>query len=182
MAVFLTIAGLGIAAAPLAEILWSIARPAQSIWPPIRYTAFTPLFVWAPTFALFGILIGLGVLNWGELPFPRWLRFGLGLPLIVLGNIVVWSVVAGFGVHKTGGAPDGLQTDGLYRVSRNPQYVADIVMILGWMILAAAPSVTLVGLASITVLIAAPFSEEPWLRSRYGREYEDYAARVRRFF
>ena len=177
----LTIVGLGIALSTLAAILWSIARPSQRLWPPIRYTPLTPILIWAPTFVLFGVLIALGLLSWGELAFPRWFRFGIGIPLIVIGNIAVWSAVAVFGIHKTGGAVGTLQTGGLYRYSRNPQYVADTVMILGWMTLTAAPLVMLVGFAAIIVLVVAPFSEEPWLRSQYGSDFDQYVAQVRRF-
>jgi protein-S-isoprenylcysteine O-methyltransferase Ste14 len=177
----LTIVGLGIAFSTLGAILWSIARPSQRLWPPIRYTALTPILVWIPTFVLSGALVALGVLGWGELPIPQWFRFGAGVPLIVIGNIVVWSAVAGFGIHKTGGAVGTLQTRGFYRFSRNPQYVADIAMVLGWMVLTAAPLAMLVGLAAIIVLAVAPFSEEPWLRSRYGSDFDKYAAQVRRY-
>ncbi len=177
----ITIVGLGIALSTLAAILWSIARPSQRLWPPIRYTPLTPLLVWIPTFVLFGTLVALGVLGWGDLALSGWFRFGAGIPLILIGNIVVWSAVAGFGVHKTGGAVGTLQTGGLYRFSRNPQYVADIAMVLGWMVLTAAPLAMLVGTSAIIVLAAAPFSEEPWLRSQYGSDFDQYVAQVRRF-
>lgn len=182
MEIWLTVLGLGIAAATFTAIIWSIARPSQRLWPPLRYTALTPILVWVPTFTHFGVLIALGVLGWGDLSIPLLLRFGLGVPLILLGNVVVWNSVAGFGVHKTGGAADGLQTDGLYRHSRNPQYMADVAIILGWVVLTAAPLVAVVGFSAIIVLLAAPFSEEPWLRSQYGKKYDEYAAQVRRFF
>ena len=177
----LSIVGLVIALSTLAAILWSIARPSQRLWPLIRYTPLTAILVWIPTFALFGTLVALGLFGWGELAFPRWFRFGIGIPLIVIGNIVVWSAVAGFGIHKTGGAVGTLQTGGFYRFSRNPQYVADIGMVLGWMVLTAAPLVMLVGFAAIIVLAAAPFAEEPWLHSQYGPDFDKYAAQVPRY-
>ena len=178
----LVFVGLGIAAATLGSILWSIAYPERRIWPPQQYTAITPILIWVPTFSLFGILIVLGVLGWGDLAFPSWLRFGLGTPLIVIGNIVVWSEVAQFGVPQTGGAKGTLRTAGMYRYSRNPQYMADIAIVSGWVILTAAPSVFILGTATILVLIVAPFSEEPWLKEQYGSEFEDYRASTRRFF
>ena len=101
--------GLGIAAMTLAAILWSIAFPARRIWPPKSYTALTPSLVWVPTFTLFGVLILLGVLGWADLAIPSWVRFGVGLPLILLGNIVVWMEVSHFGVPQTGGAKVGLR-------------------------------------------------------------------------
>jgi len=86
---FLIILGLGFAAMTLAAIFWSIAFPDRRIWPPKRYTTLTPFLVWVPTFTLFGVLILLGVWGWADLAMPSWLRFGVGLPLILIGNIVV---------------------------------------------------------------------------------------------
>ena len=174
--------GLGIAAMTLSAILWSIAFPARRIWPPKRYTALTQYLVWVPTFTLFGVLIVLGIWGWGDLAIPNWVRFGVGLPLSLIGNIVVWMEVSHFGVPQTGGAKGTLRTKGMYRYSRNPQYMADIGIVSGWMILSAAPWAIVVGLAGIAVLIAAPFSEEPWLKVQYGITYDSYSSRVRRFF
>ena len=174
--------GLGIAAMTLAAILWSIAFPARRIWPPKRYTALTPFLVWVPTFTLFGVLILLGVLGWADLAILSWVRFGVGLPLILLGNTVVWMEVSHFGVPQTGGAKGTLRTEGMYRYSRNPQYMADIAIVGGWMMLSAAPLAMVVGFPAIAVLIAAPFSEEPWLKVQYGTAFENYSLQVRRFF
>lgn len=173
--------GLTIATATFAAILWSIKYPNRRLWPPRRYTMATPFLIWVPTFTLFGILIALGVIGWGSISVSTWLRFGLGVPLIVIGNVVVWSEVAQFGIAQTGGAKGSLRTSGMYRYSRNPQYVADVVMIVGWTLLCASASAALVGLAGIIVLLAAPFAEEPWLREKYGSAFEDYKAKVRRF-
>lgn len=51
----------------------------------------------------------------------------------------------------------------------------------GMDVLTAAPLAILVGFAAIIVLAAAPFSEEPWLRSQYGSDFDKYAEHVRRF-
>ncbi|TKZ20589.1 hypothetical protein FAP39_09870 [Shimia litoralis] len=68
------------------------------------------------------------------------------------------------------------------RYSCNPQYVADITMIVGWIVLCASAVAALVGSAGIVVLIAAPFAEEPWLEEQYGSAFKDYEAKARRFF
>ena len=181
MPTFLVFTGLMIAAATFAAMLWSIAFPARRLWPPKRYTMATSILVWVPTFTLFGILIVFGVKEWGSLPIPTWLRFGVGVPLIVVGNVIVWTEVAQFGIAQTGGAKGSLRTGGMYRYSRNPQYVADIAMIFGWIVLCASSGAALVGIAGIAVLISAPFAEEPWLKEQYGSAYEEYKAKVRRF-
>ncbi len=181
MQAVLIVVGLVIAAGTQAAILWSIAYPERRLWPPKRYTKATPVLVWIPTFTLFGILIVLGLMNWGSLPIPTWLRFGVGIPLIVAGNVTVWSEVAQFGIAQTGGAKGSLRTGGMYRYSRNPQYVADIAMIIGWIVLCASSGAALVGFAGIAVLITVPFAEEPWLEEQYGSPFENYRAKVRRF-
>lgn len=173
--------GLGIAAATMASILWSILFPKRRIWPPHHYTAATPILVWISTLSFFGILFLLGVWGWGVLPIPDWLRSGIGIPFIVIGHVIVWSEVAHFGIPQTSGAKGTLKTDGMYRYSRNPQYAADIAIVVGWMILTSAPSALILGAAVIFVLLAAPFAEEPWLKEQYGSEFEVYRACTRRF-
>lgn len=181
MQILLVSLGLGVAAATFVAILWSVAFPAHRLWPPKRYTTMTPVLVWVPTFTLFGVLLVLGVMEWNSLAVPAWIRFGLGVPLIVAGNIVVWSEVSHFGIPQTGGAKGSLRTEGMYRYSRNPQYVADIAIVGGWIILSASGSVAVVGLAGIAILIAAPFAEEPWFKAQYGSAFQNYMHKVRRF-
>lgn len=181
MSCVIVIIGLLIAAATLGALVWSIAYPARRIWPPKAYSAWTPIIVWVPTFALSGTLIALGVIGWGQMEMPAWMRYGLGIPIVVLSNIVVWSAVRSFGIAQTSGSEGTLKTDGIYRYSRNPQYVADAFMILGWLVLSASPSVLAVGILAIAVLMIAPFAEEPWLREHFGREFDDYCARTRRY-
>ena len=182
MSTVLVIIGLLIAAATFGALVWSIAYPARRIWPPKAYCSWTPIVVWVPTFALFGTLIALGVIGWGQMELPVWMRYGLGIPIIVLSNIVVWSAVRGFGIAQTGGAQGTLKTDGLYRYSRNPQYVADACMIFGWLLLSSSVAALLVGAAAITVLLFAPHAEESWMKERYGEAYEAYLKVTPRFF
>ena len=183
MTAVFTLFGLLIAAGSFAAIVWSAAVTARRIWPPKRYhDVLTPVLVWAPTFALAGILLWLGAEGWGAIPLPGWLRWGVGVPVIVLANLAVWSEAARFGARQTGGDVGPLRTQGLYRRSRNPQYLADAAMILGWLALSASPAVAVVGSATIAVLAAAPFAEEPWLAERHSDDWHDYSARVRRYF
>lgn len=178
---FLTVLGLAIGGVTIAALLWSTARPDRRIWPPQSYGRWTPIFVWVPTFALFGIIVVLGLIQWDEAGLPVWLRYGVGGPTIALANLAVWYEVARFGIEQTGGAEGTLKTDGLYRYSRNPQYVADAAMIVGWLILSASPAAIPVGVAAIAALLIAPFAEEPWLKEKYGQSYRDYTSKVRRF-
>ncbi len=119
----------------------------------------TPVLVWVPTFTLFGVLLALGIMEWNRLAVPAWIRFGMGVPLIVAGNIVVWSEVAHFGIPQTGGAEGSLRTSGMYRYSRNPQYVADIAIVGGWIILSASGSVAISKSAPLWMTLSMPIDK-----------------------
>ena len=96
--------------------------------------------------------------------------------------MAVWSAVRKFGFAQTGGAEGALKTDGLYRYSRNPQYVADASMIFGWLVLSSSAAALLVGATSIFALLIAPLAEESWMKERYGRAYEAYMKVTPRYF
>ena len=80
-----------------------------------------------------------------------------------------------------GSATPGLKTGGLYRYSRNPQFVAYGALILGAVIAWGNP-LGLLGLASYLALAyAVARIEEEHLARIYGQDYLDYCARVPRF-
>ena len=81
----------------------------------------------------------------------------------------------------TSGDATGLVTNGLYRWSRNPQYVADMAILIGWAILSASLWALPVLAIGIAVLAIAPLAEEPWLEEVYGEQYRIYKQTVRRF-
>ena len=81
-----------------------------------------------------------------------------------------------------GSATPGLKTGGLYRYSRNPQFVAYGALILGAVIAWGNP-LGVLGLASYLALAyAVARIEEEHLARIYGQDYLDYCARVPRFF
>ena len=115
------------------------------------------------------------------LDWPLQFRWGVGLPLILAGNAVVWPAAFGIGLDATSGAKAELKTDGFYRWSRNPQYVADMGILVGWTILSASPAAWIIGIGSIFVFALTPFAEEPWLEKVYGTPYRAYRRRTPRF-
>lgn len=174
--------GFAAAAYMLGMLLWSIVRPEQRIWPPQHATTGIKLRVWTITTAIFAAAFLLGLMDWNRLGWPASLRWGIGLPLVILGNIAVWWGVSKIGYAATSGEASGLKTDGLYAWSRNPQYVADIAILIGWCILAASLWALPVLTLGFAVLVIAPFAEEPWLEERYGVAYREYRSKVRRYF
>ena len=178
---FIMIMGLGPAFLLLLALLLSISRPKRRLWPPHRSTALHKTLVWVLTMAVFASAAGLGLLSWETLALPGWLRWGLGLPLVVAGNAVVWSAIAGLVLGVTSGEVGGLRTGGLYRRSRNPQYSADVAILVGIGVLSASATALPVIAAGIVLFVLAPFAEESWLRQTYGDEFDAYTARTPRF-
>lgn len=96
----------------------------------------------------------------------------VGVATTVLGMILV--ATGWYQVY----AADGLVTDGLYRYSRNPQYLGIILIGLGWVV--GWP--TLLTLTLFPVLAAAyrhaARDEAEAMRERYGDRYHLYAQEV----
>lgn len=173
--------GLAAAFLLLAATLWSIAFPLQRLWPPKTPSTWSKLVVWSLTLIVFGSAIYLGIADWNRLAWPWLMRWGVGLSLITAGNVVVWWGVAQIGLKATSGEATGLRTDGLYRYSRNPQYVADMGILVGWSILSASVWALPVVAAGLLVLVVTPIAEETWLEKEYGEEYRACRRGTRRF-
>lgn len=76
----------------------------------------------------------------------------------------------------------GLETSGVYRWTRNPQYAAAIAAFATLAAGVAELRVAALAAALIGVYALMAHAEEPWLRRKYGAAYDAYAARVPRFF
>ncbi len=162
-------------------VIWSILVPRRRVWPVGTITPVNIIFIWVPFLLLFGCVLALGILDWNRFDWPASIRWGIGGTLVLIGHIIVYASVFKIGAKATSGAKDQLKTDGLYAYSRNPQYVADMAIFAGWIILSASLLALPLALAGIGVLLLAPLSEEPWLRGVYGKPYKKYCQRVRRF-
>ena len=160
---------------------WSIAFPERRIWPPKGATTGIKLRVWLSAILIFIASFVLGIADWNSFGWPAPLRWGIGLMLIIIGNVVVSIGVRKIGFGATSGEVAELKTDGLYRYSRNPQYAADMVILVGWAVLSASGWAACVAAFGIIVLAAAPFAEEPWLEDIYGADYRTYKTKVRRY-
>lgn len=173
--------GLAAAAVLLVATAWSIAVPGCRLWPPERSSALHRFTVWLFTVAIFASAIVLGLLDWNGIGLPAALRWTIGLPLILAGNAIVWYGVAQIGMRATSGDVAELKSDGLYRYSRNPQYLADMGILFGWLILAGSLWVLPVVAIGVVLLAVVPVAEEQWLLDRYGADYAAYRRVTPRF-
>ena len=129
---------------------------------------------------LLGVPI-LGHLDWNSVLLPRPSTTVIGGALVVAGVGITLQSMLRIGVDTSMGFANELRTKGLYRYTRNPQVVGDIIALLGVMVLSNAMLAILSGIGAIVVHLLYPFAEEPWLRQEYGERYERYRETVPRF-
>jgi len=106
----------------------------------------------------------------------------LGLGFLLLLSCVRDFYVAGKGTLAPWAPPRHLVDVGLYRYSRNPMYVAVLLMLLGWAIGFTSMGLFLYAAGvGVAFQLRVVFGEEPWLARTHGQAWEDYAQRVPRW-
>lgn len=167
-------------AALLAGALWCIAFPSRRIYPMA-----TPDVWYYAMWSLFGFIFLTNavfvLLDWNTGFWTNGLRFWLAGPLVVLGGGLVCWGIATLGSRRTSGLPQGLVAEGPYRLTRNPQYVGDLLLFVGVVVLSNSGVVAVTHLLTALVLLVAPFAEEPWLEGQYGDAYVGYRKNVPRY-
>lgn len=116
--------------------------------------------------------------------FYPWTLIGIGG--IGLGILQFISAASLFVKHKTdirpSGRPSRLIDTGPYRYSRNPIYVANIMVLTGVCVLlgSASPFIVIPIYFSVVNTFVVPF-EEATLGTIFTEQYTEYAKRVRRW-
>ena len=170
------------AALLVALLFWSIAKPAQRVWPPpSAQVGWQFWLVWVLVGLLIFATLYVGIADYGSLGLDALPWRVVGGVLLVLGNALAWWGVAALGSRPTTGLADDLATGGPYRFTRNPQYIGDILILAGFVLAANSWLALWPALLAMISAFIAPFSEEPWLEARLGDAYSDYKRRVRRF-
>ena len=112
-----------------------------------------------------------------------WIAF----PVVVAGTgLLLWCIrdfyIAGRGTLAPWAPPKHLVTVGLYRVSRNPMYLAVLVILAGLALGFRSRTLALyaAGMALVFHLRVVIF-EEPWLARTFGEDWPAYRARVPRW-
>ena len=165
----------------LVGALWSVAVPDRRIWPPPHKSSWQFVVTWVSFCSVFFLNAVLLVLDWDSWVFSSQLRLIVGIPLALIGGLLVsWGVTV-LGVRNTAGLEDGLIATGAYRFTRNPQYLGDIVLFIGLSVVANSLLLWITHLLLILVFMAAPLAEEPWLEAKYGNPYEEYKRNTPRF-
>jgi protein-S-isoprenylcysteine O-methyltransferase Ste14 len=140
------------------------------------------------------VMLIAAILIWGIR--RTWPEMGVFIPgrraiywtLLVAGLLVAVAGVCEFRRARTTVNPmrpqnaSALVTSGIYRFTRNPMYVGDVLILLAVAVFFSNP----LGLAGVVLFVAwmnllqIP-AEERALRARFGAAYDAYCARVRRW-
>ena len=111
----------------------------------------------------------------------------LGLIPFVLGIVLLlWCVrdfyVAGKGTLAPWSPPRYLVVTGLYRFSRNPMYIAVLLVLWGWALGCRSRAIAVYALLVMLAFhLRVILGEEPWLARTHGQEWVRYKARVPRW-
>ena len=104
-----------------------------------------------------------------------------GLPLGLGGLFVTVCGYFNLGLGNTYCGANELVTGGLYRFSRNPQYTASIVGLIGLSIGANSILAIVLSCVMSCAYVLMALVEEDWLKQRYGAPYRDYCRETARF-
>jgi len=104
--------------------------------------------------------------------------FYIGLIIYILGIILYTISIVNYAKPKI----NGINVNGLYRISRNPMYIAYFIYFLGCALLTHS---WILFVLLIVFQISAHWiilSEERWCIKKFGEEYIKYMNRVGRYF
>jgi protein-S-isoprenylcysteine O-methyltransferase Ste14 len=110
-----------------------------------------------------------------------------GLIPVVIGSVLLVLCVRDFYVSGKGtlapwSPPRNLVVVGLYRLSRNPMYVAVIVILCGWALTFRSVTLWVYALAIAVIFhLRVVFGEEPWLARTHGEAWVQYRNRIPRW-
>ena len=159
----------------------SIFFPKHRIWPPTKKDTWQQWVSWTLfTIVMFGVPL-IGALDFRSLGIDYILEFLVGGLLFAFGlGIDLWGTKT-LSAKQSMGDTGEIITSGPYRYTRNPQYVGFIILFTGIIFLTASFMALVTGALAIFLFFIIPFSEEPWLKEKYGEPYENYCKAVPRF-
>jgi protein-S-isoprenylcysteine O-methyltransferase Ste14 len=162
-------------------LLRTLFAPPFRIWPTPEPGSWQSLTFWG----LFrGGMIAtfiVAALDWNATPLLDRTRYIVALPLGLTGLFITVCGYFNLGLGNTYCGADGLVTGGLYRLSRNPQYTASILGLIGLSIGTNSILTVIMSVVMSGAYVMMALVEEDWLKQLYGAPYRDYCRETSRF-
>lgn len=105
----------------------------------------------------------------------------LSMLLVFIGFTIAFFATGTLGWKNAFGSKNGLRTDGIFKYSRNPIYIATWFGLAGWALLIPVPLIVATLVSWALLYVVAIFIEEKWLAQEYGEAFHEYCREVRRF-
>lgn len=112
---------------------------------------------------------------------PEWLRFYVALPIFIVSFLAGTVAAFQLGWRNTHGEAASFIDTGLYKYSRNPQYVFYSISFVFLGLWVASNSALMLLIPLACWYLFAPFAEERWLERHYGEIYIRYKRRTPRY-
>lgn len=181
------LAALMLASLPAALLFWFLIHPFAGLWralgPWLTYVILAVIFL-AVVVAIWSVREPLMRAHFGYRPST----IAIGICLWLAGALWDRKVLRRLTFSRLAGLPEisskspsVLLTDGPYAVVRHPRYLGALIGITGYALIVNYLWLYVMVAACIPVGWLMVLLEERELRERFGREYDDYAARVPRF-
>lgn len=161
---------------------YQLINPSFIFWPPPKEQpwkkwAFMALF----RTVVYGLVIASALYVWQnglQLSAPASL---FSILLFFIGFSIAFGATGALGWRNAFGSKDGLRTDGIFKYSRNPIYIATWFGLAGWALLVPVPFIIATLSTWALLYVVAIFTEEKWLAQEYGEAFHEYCQQVRRF-
>lgn len=129
----------------LSAMVWSVAFPKRRIWPPPKKQSGQYILIWALFYLALVLNVFLLGLDWNNWIISNPVRFFVGIPTIVIASLLgSWGVFT-LGINNTSGIKNEFVITGPYRFTRNPQYLADVILLFGIAILSNSLYLAILG-------------------------------------
>jgi protein-S-isoprenylcysteine O-methyltransferase Ste14 len=165
----------------ISAMVWSVAFPKRRIWPPPKKQSWQYIIIWTLFYLVLALNVSLLVSDWNNWIISKPIRFFVGIPVIVIGSLLVSWGFATLGIKNTSGIKSQFIASGPYRFTRNPQYLGDVILFSGIILFSNSLYVAIVHILGGIVFLIAPLAEEMWLEQQYGNQYVQYKNTTVRF-
>ncbi|MEE9453774.1 MAG: isoprenylcysteine carboxylmethyltransferase family protein [Paracoccaceae bacterium] len=148
---------------------------------------FVTFFDWPPIWLLFAMSqVWLLSRVFPSLSYPTKILGVVGWTLIVAGVVLMILSAYLFWRHRTSvipkRTPNSLITTGPYRFSRNPIYLADLMILIGMALIFGAITALIPIVAFVSVINARFIKhEEGYMQAEFGDVFSTYCTQVRRW-